>query len=60
MIGNHETAEISGIFCGTAGNIYCLARENEIKTVRIILTGKQNQFPEEAIQEKGSGDVWIR
>ena len=33
---------------------YIVARENEIKTVRIILTGKQNQFPEEAIR-KGSG-----
>lgn len=31
---------------------YLLARENEIKTVRIILTGKQNDFPEEAIRER--------
>lgn len=31
---------------------YALARENEIKTVRIILTGKQNDFPEEAIRER--------
>ena len=31
---------------------YQLARENEIKTVRIILTGKQNDFPEEAIRER--------
>lgn len=31
---------------------YVLARENEIKTVRIILTGKQNDFPEEAIRER--------
>lgn len=31
---------------------YQLARENEIKTVRIILTGKQNEFPEEAIRER--------
>ena len=31
---------------------YIVARENEIKTVRIILTGKQNQFPEEAIRER--------
>lgn len=31
---------------------YILARENEIKTVRIILTGKQNGFPESAIRER--------
>ena len=31
---------------------YQLARENEIKTVRIILTGKQNEFPDEAIRER--------
>lgn len=31
---------------------YLLARENEIKTVRIILSGKQNGFSEEAIRER--------
>lgn len=31
---------------------YLVARETEIKTVRIILTGKQNHFPEEEIQER--------
>ena len=31
---------------------YLVARENEIKTVRIILTGKQNGFTEEAIRER--------
>lgn len=31
---------------------YLLARQNEIKTVRIILTGKQNGFPDEAIRER--------
>lgn len=31
---------------------YALARENEIKTVRIILTGKQNDFPDDAIRER--------
>lgn len=31
---------------------YLIARENEIKTVRIILTGKQNGFSEEAIRER--------
>ncbi|MDO5701884.1 MAG: V-type ATPase subunit [Lachnospiraceae bacterium] len=31
---------------------YYLARQNEIKTVRIILTGKANEFPEEAIRER--------
>lgn len=31
---------------------YLLARQNEIKTVRMILTGKQNAFPEEAIRER--------
>lgn len=31
---------------------YQLARENEIKTVRIILTGKQNGFPQDAIRER--------
>ena len=29
-----------------------LARENEIKTVRIILSGKQNGFPDSAIRER--------
>ncbi|MDD3277697.1 MAG: V-type ATPase subunit [Lachnospiraceae bacterium] len=38
----------------TAGPLiaYVLARENEIKTVRIILTGKQNQLPEAFIRER--------
>ena len=31
---------------------YVLARENEIKTVRIILSGKQNGLPEESIRER--------
>lgn len=31
---------------------YILARENEIKSVRIILTGKQNGFSEETIRER--------
>ena len=31
---------------------YLFARQNEIKTVRIILTGKQNGFPEEMIRER--------
>ena len=31
---------------------YVLARENEIKTVRIILTGKRNDLPEEFIRER--------
>ncbi|HBA62475.1 MAG TPA: V-type ATP synthase subunit C [Lachnospiraceae bacterium] len=31
---------------------YVLARENEIKTVRIILTGKLNELPEESIRER--------
>lgn len=31
---------------------YVLARENEIKTVRIILTGKQNDLPVESIRER--------
>ena len=31
---------------------YLLARENEIKTVRMILTGKQNNLPDEAIRER--------
>ncbi len=31
---------------------YVLARENEIKTVRIILSGKQNGFPDSAIRER--------
>lgn len=31
---------------------YVLARENEIKTVRMILTGKQNGLPEESIRER--------
>jgi V/A-type H+-transporting ATPase subunit C len=31
---------------------YVLARESEIKTVRIILTGKQNGFSEESIRER--------
>lgn len=31
---------------------YVLARENEIKTVRIILTCKQNQVPDDSIRER--------
>ena len=31
---------------------YVIARENEIKTVRIILTGKQNGLPDDAIRER--------
>ncbi|MDD3362036.1 MAG: V-type ATPase subunit [Hespellia sp.] len=31
---------------------YVLARQNEIKTVRIILSGKQNGFPDDAIRER--------
>ena len=31
---------------------YVLARENEIKTVRIILSGKQNDFSDESIRER--------
>ena len=31
---------------------YILARENEIKCVRILLSGKQNDLPEEAIRER--------
>lgn len=38
----------------TAGPLiaYVLARENEIKTVRIILTGKQNNLPDSFIRER--------
>lgn len=38
----------------TAGPVaaYVLARENEIKTVRMILTGKQNGLPDEALRER--------
>lgn len=31
---------------------YVLARQNEIKTVRIILSGKQNDLPEDSIRER--------
>lgn len=31
---------------------YAVARENEIKTVRIILTGKQNGFSDDSIRER--------
>ncbi|MCD8119389.1 MAG: V-type ATPase subunit [Lachnospiraceae bacterium] len=31
---------------------YVLARENEIKSVRIILSGKRNQLPEEVVRER--------
>ena len=31
---------------------YILARENEIKMVRIILSGKLNGFPDEFIRER--------
>ena len=31
---------------------YVIARENEIKTVRIIITCKQNGLPDEAIRER--------
>lgn len=38
----------------TAGPVaaYVLARENEIKTVRMILTGKQNGLPDMALRER--------
>ena len=39
---------------------YVLARENEIKTVRIILSGKQNGFSDDSNPGKGKGDVCIR
>ena len=32
---------------------YIIARENEIKSVRIILAGKQNGFPAEMLRERG-------
>lgn len=31
---------------------YILARENEIKSVKIVLSGKQNELPEESIRER--------
>lgn len=31
---------------------YILGRENEIKTVRIILSGKRNDLPEASIRER--------
>ena len=31
---------------------YILARENEIKSVRIVLSGKKNELPEESIRER--------
>ena len=31
---------------------YVIARQNEIKTVRIILSGKQNELPEDSIRER--------
>ena len=31
---------------------YVISRQNEIKTVRIILSGKQNDLPEESIRER--------
>ena len=31
---------------------YVLARENEIKTVRIILSGKASKLPDEKIRER--------
>ena len=31
---------------------YVIARQNEIKTIRIVLTGKQNDLSEEAIRER--------
>ena len=31
---------------------YVIARQNEIKTVRIILTGKQNDLPDDSIRER--------
>lgn len=31
---------------------YVIARQNEIRTVRMVLSGKQNQLPEESIRER--------
>ena len=46
----------------TAGPLvaYVLAKENEIKTVRIILTARLNGLEEEADPGKDKGDVCIR
>ena len=39
-----------GIFAGYA--LYVLARQNEIKTARIILSGKANSLSDDAIRER--------
>lgn len=39
---------------------YVLARQNEIKTVRIILTGKLNHLPDDAIRERVNGKCMYR
>ena len=40
------------VYSAGSGLGYLIARENEIKTVRIILTGKQNGFTDDAIRER--------
>lgn len=49
-----ETIKSQKYLADTPGPViaYLLARENEIKTVRIILTCKQNKVPEDAIKER--------
>ena len=42
MIRDDQAAEIQSVFCRDRWLHMCLRRENEIKTVRIILTGKLN------------------
>ena len=37
---------------------YVLARENEIKCVRMILSGKQNGLPEQVIRER-LGEMYV-
>ena len=42
----YEVASVGPLFA------YVLARENEIKTVRIILSGKASKLPDEKIRER--------
>lgn len=52
LIIKHIKPQKSNSFTVSPLAAYILARENEIKSVRILLSGKMNQIPEDSIRER--------
>lgn len=52
LIINHIRPQKSNPFTLSPLAAYILARENEIKSVRILLSGKRNDIPEDSIRER--------